>query len=43
MNTKIKLAFPSHDKLNFQPGTYNYSFNIDVNTSVLFNVNCSVF
>ena len=40
MNIKIKLNFFSHNKLKFHPRTF--SVKIDVNSSVLFNENCSV-
>ena len=42
MNIKINLNFLSNNKLKFQPRTWNYSVDIDVNSSVLFNENCSV-
>ena len=38
MNIKIKLNFFSNNELKFQPRTYISS----VNSSVLFNENCSV-
>ena len=41
MSRKLKLNFFSNKKLNFKPRTYNYSVNNDVNSSVLFNENCS--
>ena len=39
---KNKSNFFSNHKLKFQPRTWNYSVNIEVNSSVLFNENCSV-
>ena len=36
---KIKLNFFIHRKLTFQPRTWNYSVNVDVNYSILFKVN----
>ena len=42
MNIKIKQNFFIHNKLKFQPKTQNCSVTIDVNSSTLFNENCSV-
>ena len=42
MNIKTKLNFFSHNKLKFQPRTYNYSVNFDDISSILFNVNLNM-